>query len=160
MNTAFHPPRSAILAALLGVLTTLAACSLVNPPPGHAPSATATVAAVPLLDTHWRLVRLGAELVDNPAGERDAHLVLASASNSVTGNLGCNGMFGRYALENDMLKFDGLGGTKMFCEAKMPLEQAFTNALMSTLTWKITGRTLELMDETGKAVATLEAATG
>jgi hypothetical protein len=39
----------------------------------------------------------------------------------------------------------------------MELEQSFTNALMSTLNWKITGRTLELMDETGKPVATFEA---
>jgi heat shock protein HslJ len=151
MNTTVRP-RRAIVVALLGCLTTVAACSLVNPPP-----VIATAAAVPLLDTHWRLVRLGAEPVDNPAGERDAHIVLTSANNSVTGNLGCNRMFGRYALENDMLKFDGLGGTKMFCEAKMPLEQSFSNALMATLNWKITGRTLELMDETGRAVATFEA---
>src|SRR5204863_6214342 len=113
----------------------------------------ATAAAVPLLDTRWRLVELGAEPVDNPAGEREAYIVLASASNSVAGNFGCNRMFGHYALENDLLKFDGLGGTKMFCEAKMKLEEGFSNALMATLRWKITGRTLELMDETGKVVA-------
>lgn len=144
--------KTLIAAAGLVVLTTLGACSLVNPPP-----AVATAAAVPLLDTHWRLVGLGGTPVDNPAGERDAHLVLASTNNSVGGNLGCNRMFGHYALENDLLKFDGLGGTKMFCEAKMPLEESFSNALMATLRWKITGRSLELMDETGKAVATFEA---
>jgi len=142
--------KSAVLLAVC--LSTLGACSLVNPPP-----AVTSASAVPLLDTHWRLVSLGDEVIDNPAGERDAHLVLASGSNSVGGNLGCNRMFGHYALENDMLKFDGLGGTKMFCEARMQLEQAFSNALMSTLRWRITGRSLELMDETGKVVATLEA---
>lgn len=145
--------KTAIAAALLASLTTLGACSLVNPPP-----AVATAAAVPLFDTHWRLVALDGEPVDNPAGERDAHLVLTSTNNTVAGNLGCNRMFGRYALENDLLKFDGLGGTKMFCEAKMKLEESFSNALMATLRWKMTGRTLEFMDETGKAVATFEAA--
>jgi len=145
--------KAPITATLLVALTTLGGCSLVNAPP-----AVATAAAVPLLDTHWRLVRLGDEPVDNPAGEGDAHLILASTNNSVGGNLGCNRMFGHYALEKDMLKFDGLGGTKMFCEAKMPLEQAFSNALMSVLNWKITGRTLDLMDETGRTVATFEAA--
>jgi heat shock protein HslJ len=144
-------PHRVSVAALLCGLTTLTACSLVHPP-----AVVVSAAAVPLLDTHWRLVRLGAELVDNPASDRDAHIVLASTSNSVGGNLGCNRMFGHYALENDMLKFDGLGGTKMFCEGKMPVEQSFTNALMSALNWKITGRTLELMDETGRAVATFE----
>jgi heat shock protein HslJ len=145
MNTLF---RAALCAA---ILTTVSGCSLMNPP------SIATAAAVPLLDTHWRLVQLGGEVVDNPAGERDAHLILTSTNSSVGGNLGCNRMFGHYALENDMLKFDGLGSTKMFCEARMKLEQSFTNALMSTLRWKITGRSLELMDETGKAVATFEA---
>jgi len=144
--------RLALLCALTTLVATLAACSLVNPPP-----VVAAAAFVPLLDTHWRLVQLGGERVDNPAGERDAHIMLASASNSVSGDSGCNRLFGHYALENEMLKFDGLGGTKMFCEARMQLEQAFTNALMSTLAGKITGRSLELMDETGKAVATFEA---
>lgn len=144
--------KASFAAALLAALTTLGGCSLVSAPP-----AVATAAAMPLLDTHWRLVRLGDTPVDNPAGERDAHLVLASTNNAVGGNLGCNRMFGHYVLENDMLKFDGLGGTRMFCEGKMPLEQSFSNALMSVLAWKITGRTLDLMDETGKAVATFEA---
>jgi heat shock protein HslJ len=154
MNTGTRPIPPALRAALLAAtLTTVAGCSLVRPPP-----VISQAAAVPLLDTRWRLVRIGDERVDNPPGERDAHLVLSSVDNSVGGNLGCNRMFGRYVLENDMLKFDGLGGTKMFCEARMQLERSFSNALMSTLRWKITGRSLELMDETGKAAATFEAA--
>jgi heat shock protein HslJ len=152
MTTSPRAPRLRCI-ALLGILATLGACSLVHPP-----TVVTSAAAVPLLDTHWRLVQLGGQIVDNPAGERDAHIVLTSANNAVGGNGGCNRIFGHYALENDMLKFDGIGGTKMFCEARMPLEQKFTNALMSVLSWKITGRTLELMDETGKAVATFEAA--
>jgi heat shock protein HslJ len=141
-------------AACAAALTTLAACSLVRPPP----PAIARASAVPLLDTRWRLVQLGDELVDNPAGERAAHIILSSTSSAVGGSTGCNRLFGRYALENDLLKFDGLGGTKMFCEARMQLEQSFTNALLATLRWRISGRSLELLDETGKAVATLEAA--
>jgi putative lipoprotein len=149
------PPRSRLLRriAVLIALTTFGACSLVRPP-----NVVTTAAAVPLLDTHWRLVQLGGEIVDNPAGARDAHIVLTSANSAVSGNAGCNSIFGHYALENDMLKFDGFGGTKLSCEARMQLEQSFTNALMSVLSWKISGRTLELMDETGKAVATFEAA--
>jgi heat shock protein HslJ len=124
-----------------------------NPPP-----AVASAAAVPLLGTHWRVTMIGKEVVDNAAGARDAHITLQAASNAVTGDSGCNRLFGRYALENDMLKFDGLGGTKMFCEARMALEQKLNNALMATLRWKITGQTLTLFDESGKAVATFAAA--
>src|SRR5689334_12133479 len=98
MNPFLRLPRLALLAASL---TTLGACSLVRPPP-----VVATAAAVPLLDTHWRLVQLGAAVVDNPAAQGDAHIVLTSTNNSVVGNAGCNRIFGRYALENDMLKFD------------------------------------------------------
>lgn len=148
MRAAFLP-RVILIA---GCLMSLGACSLVRPP-----TVVTTAAAVPLLDTHWRLVQLGAQLVDNPPGAGEAHIVLGSTNNAVTGNGGCNRFFGHYALENDMLKFDGLGGTKMFCEGRMPLEQSLTNALLSTLTWKITGRSLELRDETGSAVATFEA---
>lgn len=151
MNESLRLLRNCLAAACL---TTLGACSLVRPP-----TVVTSAAAVPLLDTHWRLVQLGGRFVDNPAGEHEAHIVLSSANNAVAGNSGCNRLFGRYALENDMLKFDGLGGTKMSCEARMQLEQSFTNALLSVLGWKITGRSLELLDETGKAALTFEAAT-
>jgi putative lipoprotein len=116
-----------------------------------------TVTSATLLDTRWRLTRLGEQLVENPVGANAVHISMESQNTNVTGNSGCNRLFGRYALENDMLKFDGLGGTKMFCEARMDLEQRFTNALMSVMRWKITGTTLELLDERGIAVATFEA---
>lgn len=146
--------RSFARAALCAAILTTAGCSLVRPP-----AVVASAAAVTLLDTHWRLVQLGDQIVENPPGAQDAHIILTSANNAVGGNAGCNRLFGHYALENDLLKFDGLGGTKMFCETRMQLEQSFTNALMSTLRWKITGRSLELLDESGKTVATLEAST-
>jgi heat shock protein HslJ len=130
-------------------LTILAACSLMNPPP-----ALVQAAAVPLLETPWRLTQLGDQVIDNPAGVGAVAFTLAASNSAVTGNSGCNRMFGHYALEGDLLKFDGLGGTKMACEGRMQLEQSFTNALLSVMRWKITGRTLELLDETGKPVAT------
>lgn len=138
------------IAALL--LTMIAGCSLMTPPP-----TIRTVISATLLDTHWRLTHLRGQIVENPVGANAVHISLQSHNTNVTGNSGCNRMFGRYALENDMLKFDGLGGTKMFCEARMDLEQKFTNALMSVMRWKIAGTALELLDERGTAVATFEA---
>lgn len=116
-----------------------------------------TVTSATLLDTRWRLTRLGEQLVENPVGANAVHIFMQSQNTNVHGNAGCNRMFGRYALENDMLKFDGLGGTKMFCEARMALEEKFMNALLSVIRWKITGTTLDLFDERGIAVATFEA---
>jgi heat shock protein HslJ len=137
---------------IAALLTMQAGCSLMTPPP-----TIKTVTSATLLDTHWRLTKLGGQIIDNPVGANAVHISLQSQNTNVTGNSGCNRMFGRYALENDMLKFDGLGGTKMFCEARMELEQKFTNALMSVMRWKIAGTTLELLDERGTAVATFEA---
>jgi heat shock protein HslJ len=141
-----------ILAALLA-LTTLAGCSLMRPP-----AAVATAASTALLDTRWRLTQLGEEVLPNATGEREVHMTLHSVNTNLTGSGGCNSLFGRYALEKDRLKFDGLGGTKMFCDGRMELEQKFNNALMSAMRWRITGSTLELFDDRNAAVATFVAA--
>jgi heat shock protein HslJ len=141
-----------IVATLLA-LTTLAGCSLVRPPA----AVVATAASTSLLDTRWRLTQLGEEVVANATGEREVHMTLHSVNTNVTGSGGCNSLFGRYALEKDRLKFDGLGGTKMFCDGRMDLEQRFHNAMMSTLRWRITGNTLELFDDRNAAVATFVA---
>jgi heat shock protein HslJ len=106
-----------------------------------------------LLGTHWRLTQLGNEVIDNPAGERAVNFVLQSSSTSLAGFSGCNRMFGRYALEGPSLKFDGLGGTRMFCEAQMPLEQRFLAMFSQVSGWEISGTTLRLLDASGKTVA-------
>jgi heat shock protein HslJ len=141
-----------IVATLLA-LTILAGCSLMRPP-----AAVATAASTSLLDTRWRLTQLGDQIVQGAVGEREVHMTLHSVNTNVTGSGGCNSLFGRYALEKDKLKFDGLGGTKMFCDGRMELEERFHNALMSGMRWRITGNTLELFDDRNVAVATFVAA--
>ena len=110
-----------------------------------------------LAGTHWRLTQIGDEIVDNPAGDRDVHFVLQTTDPLVAGNAGCNRMFGHYALQGDQIKFDQMGGTKMFCEAHMDLEQKFLGMFDAVSRWKISGNTLQLMDGTGRAVGTFEA---
>lgn len=141
------------IAAPLLALTLLTGCSLMRPS-----DVVATASGRTLLDTHWRLTQLGEVLVENTAGEREIHITLHSANSNATGSGGCNRLFGRYALENDKLKFDGLGGTKMFCDGRMELEQKFHNALLSALRWRITGDTLEMFDDRNAVVATFVAA--
>jgi heat shock protein HslJ len=63
-------------------------------------------------------------------------------------------MFGRYALDGASLKFDGLGGTRMFCQANMPLEQRFMAMFSQVARWEIARSTLRLLDVNGKTVAT------
>jgi heat shock protein HslJ len=114
-------------------------------------------ATLPLLDTQWRLTQLGGEVIDNPAGAGAVNFLLQPSSTNLVGFSGCNRMFGRYALDGAKLKFDGLGGTRMFCEARMPLEQRFLAMFSEVERWEITGPALRLLDANGKSVATFEA---
>jgi heat shock protein HslJ len=120
-------------------------------------SEVATASSASLIDTQWKLAQLGEEIVTNPPGARAIHLVLQSQNQRVTGFAGCNLMMGRYVLSGDELKFDDMGGTKMFCEGRMEIEQRYLAMFDNVARWKITGNTLALLDADGKSVATFEA---
>jgi len=139
-------PLCAILAA--GTLTTAGCMSNAEPVTG--------TATHNLVNTHWRVTMLGGEVIENPPGERDVHFTLQENNLVVTGNSGCNRMFGHYALNGDSIKFDQMGGTKMFCEARMELEQKFLEMFSAVTGWKITGNTLQLLDANGNALGTFE----
>ena len=109
-----------------------------------------------LLDTHWRLTQVGEVVVPNPPGNRAVYFALQSANQSVTGFSGCNRLMGQYALDGQYLKFDQLGGTKMFCDVRMELEQRFLAMFEFVASWEISGSTLRLLDSAGKTVAGFE----
>jgi heat shock protein HslJ len=117
----------------------------------------ARAAPAALLDTHWRLTQVGEVVVPNPAGSREVYFSLQSQNPNVVGFSGCNRMFGRYALAGEQLKFDQMGGTKMFCDARMELEQRFLAMFEYVATWKISGNTLQLRNSAGGTVAGFEA---
>jgi heat shock protein HslJ len=152
MNTQSVKRRALLLCAVLatGFLTT--SCSTAPGPVKEAPT-------LPLLNTQWRLTQLGDEVIDNPPGEQAVNLLLQPSSTGLVGFSGCNRMFGRYALEGASLKFDGMGGTRMFCEGRMPLEQRYLAMFTQVARWEITGATLRLLDANGKTAATFEAST-
>jgi heat shock protein HslJ len=139
--------RPLLLCAILGVGVLTTACETSSK---IAPGASTQS----LLDTPWRLTQLGEEVVENPAGERAIHFVLQQANTNLVGFSGCNRMFGRYALDRASLKFDGLGGTRMFCQVNMAVEQKFLAMFQNVAGWRITGATLQLIDADAKAVAT------
>ncbi|HEU5134999.1 MAG TPA: META domain-containing protein [Steroidobacteraceae bacterium] len=128
-----------------GILTT--SCKTVSQPVKEASPMT-------LLDTSWRLTQLGDEVIENPPGAKAVNFLLQPSNTGLVGFSGCNRMFGQYALEGSSLKFDGMGGTRMFCEAHMDLEQKFLAMFGQVAGWKIEGTTLQLLDNTGKAIAT------
>lgn len=117
----------------------------------------AQVPAAPLHNTHWRLTQLAGEPIDNPSDARDVHMVLQTPNAVVTGHSGCNRMFGTYVLDGDSITFQQMGGTRMFCQARMELEQKYLAMFATVARWKLAGQTLELLDANGAAVAAFEA---
>ena len=49
--------------------------------------------------------------------------------NKITGYGGCNNLFSTYSLDGRTIKINEIGSTKMMCEGKMELEQAFIGIL-------------------------------
>lgn len=116
----------------------------------------APAAPANLLDTHWRLTQVGEVVVPNPAGTREVYFSLQSQNPNVVGFSGCNRMFGHYALAGEQLKFDQIGGTRMFCDVRMELEQRFLAMFEYVAAWKISGNTLQLLNASGGTVAGFE----
>ena len=66
-------------------------------------------------------------------------------------------MSGGYELEGEQLTFGRMASTRMACPNGMETEQKFLAALGQVKRWRIAGRQLELMDDSGAVVAVLEA---
>jgi heat shock protein HslJ len=147
MKTPGSKPTTLLLCAILGTSALTTSCSTTS-------ETLPAVSTQSLLDTQWRLTKLGDEVIENPPGERAIHFLLQASNTSLTGFSGCNRMFGRYALDGPSLKFDGLGGTRMFCQLNMELEQKFLDMFQNVASWKITGNTLQLFGASGNSVAT------
>jgi putative lipoprotein len=117
----------------------------------------ADAADAPLENTFWKLNRVGNSSVTIAAGTREIHLTLKSDALRVSGFSGCNTFTGTYSLEGGRLTFGNLASTMMACPSGMDIEQAFQQALGETVTWRIGGQTLELVDPSGTVVAVFEA---
>lgn len=78
------------------------------------------------LDGTFLIKRLGNTDVSN----FNLSITFNKNTKQVSGFSGCNRFFASYTLENNVLKFDSLGSTKMLCEvASNDIEQKFIKAL-------------------------------
>lgn len=110
-----------------------------------------------LLDTFWKLTRLGDQPVLAGGLEREPHIVLHSQDPHVTGFGGCNRLTGGYALDGDAIAFTQMASTMMACADGADLERAFFSALEDARSWRLIGHHLDLFDEAGDLVARFEA---
>ena len=66
-------------------------------------------------------------------------------------------LVGRVELKGEQLTFGRMASTMMACLSGMETEQKFLAALGHVKRWRIAGRQLELMDDSGAVAAVLEA---
>ena len=111
-----------------------------------------------LVNTLWRLTRLGDQPVIPVDNQRAASLVLRSEGNKLTGSDGCNRLMGGYQIDGESLSFGKVASTRMACPPPaMETARAFTRALEQTKAYTITGEHLELLGADGMRLARFEA---
>jgi heat shock protein HslJ len=98
-------------------------------------------------NVRWELIELNSKRVTNSK----AYIEFNESEKRITGNAGCNRMFGSYELNDDVFKVSGVGSTRMAClqTDAMATEAAFLKALESATNLKKSGRNLTLYS--GKA---------
>jgi len=96
----------------------------------------------------WELTQLNGRSM----GSSNATLVFDETKKGISGNAGCNRMFGSYSVNRNTIKFSKIGTTKMFCSKPgvMKDEAAFTRALASATRYSILGNTLRIFANSKK----------
>lgn len=132
-------------------LLLLAGCAGAQKTPGS----TAT-----LVNTYWKLLRLGEAKVTVAENEREPHMILRipeGGERHLGGHGGCNAMSGGYAVDGSKISFTQLASTMRACaEDAMNTERAFHQALQAARSWAIRGEQLTLLDADGKPIALFE----
>lgn len=111
----------------------------------------------PLRDVYWKVVRLADRPVVTREGQREAHLILASHDQRVSGSTGCNRLSGTFQIEADTLRFGPISTTKMACPNGADEERQFLKAMANVSGYRIRGNHLELLDAEGTTIVQLEA---
>jgi heat shock protein HslJ len=109
-----------------------------------------------LENTYWKLMTLGGENLKSPKGAREIQFMLTAETHRVTGFSGCNNMMGAYTVDQNKIVFSNMGGTRMFCENTMDIEKRVHEMFSNATAWRISGKSLELIDSYGRPIATFE----
>ena len=111
----------------------------------------------PLEGTRWVLTALGDDAVEGAVPGREPSLELRPLERRVHGLTACNRFSGTYTLDGERLTFGPLAVTRMACVDGPPIELRYLRALGDTVSWRISGRDLELFDKTEEKIARFEA---
>ena len=112
---------------------------------------TAVATPQTLADTSWRVI----DILGRPASA--ASSTLSFGADGVSGNSGCNDFRGNAEIEGDHVKVGALATTRKMCTPPVNgQETVFLETLSLTHSWRRTGDKLELLDESGALLISLE----
>jgi heat shock protein HslJ len=163
-NKQSHPqhnptPRRCIASMLLlGLL--VSACTPVvtsTQAPAQAP-AQPTVAVdlapgqTPLANTMWILQSYGDPNNPTPVEQGTQIDALFSATLTISGSSGCNSYTGHYAIQGNKLQFSLPIVTLKSCPQGMQQEATYLSALGSSVSYQISGASLEITYDNGKGL--------
>ncbi|MBK0404667.1 META domain-containing protein [Adhaeribacter sp. BT258] len=98
-----------------------------------------------IMEKRWKLVELeGQHVIMTSDQQTEAHFVLHTAGNKVTGNGGCNTINGTYSLsEGNRIRFSKMAVTMMYCQ-NMEMEGQFLKVFEIADNYSLHGDTLTL----------------
>ena len=143
---------------LLGLL--LSACTPAPtptppPPPATAqptPAGDSAPGETPLVGTFWVLQSYGDPKKPTPVEAGTSIDALFSPAKSLSGFSGCNTYTARYAITGNSMKLDQPKSTYLSCSQGMQQEGVYLSALVSVISYKITGSSLEIVYDHGNGL--------
>jgi putative lipoprotein len=126
------------------------------------PPRTPSPGGLDLSASTWKLAAVGDPPAAAATGASAAEISFDRAQNRITGSTGCNRFFGTYeAGEGPALKLLPSGMTLMACSGDTgSQEKAFLDALRATASYRVSEKTLELLDGGGRVLARFASADG
>ena len=154
-----------LLIAIIPVLSVLNSCKtqsavVANKNSGKTSTQTAKAADFDsqITGKYWRVTKLnGKEITVDAYNTKEAHIILKTDGNQLTGHSGCNSFFGGYTLNpGNKITFSPIGATRMACP-NMETESQLFKVLGTVDNYTINGDTLLLNKAEMAPLAKLEA---
>lgn len=121
-------------------------------------SSPSAAPALPLEGTYWMLSSFAGSRGDNQTLQPSTSIDATFKEGRVSGSDGCNQYSAAYKLDGDKISIQPGISTLMACpEPTMEQAQEYMAALTSATRYKITGDSLEMLDQGGKTVLTYKA---
>ncbi len=119
---------------------------------------TAKKEKAPLKGGVWEMTALNGQTIDSTLAPKAISFQLSETDNKVSGFSGCNRFMGTYTVANDSLSFSQMASTRMACMNAKINENEVLKSFAETVTYKITGNQLALINAEGKTVSTFKKA--